>query len=118
VLFRSQDLPGLLRAFDFPDPASTAPKRDATTVAPQALYLMNNKFAAELSRQLAGRKDVLNLADVDQRISRVYQILYSRAPSEHEQALARIYLGAQPTVESWSTYVQTLLMTNEFVFVD
>ncbi|MEX2288370.1 MAG: PSD1 and planctomycete cytochrome C domain-containing protein [Planctomycetaceae bacterium] len=112
------DLPGLLRAFDFPDPASTAPKRDSTTVAPQALYLMNNQFAAELSRRLASRNDVADLADIDQRVQRLYQILYSRSPTDREVALAHPYLGGQPTPEAWSAYVQALLMANEFVFVD
>src|SRR5262249_53490464 len=34
-------LPGLLRTFDFPSPDATSAQRDNTTVAPQALYLMN-----------------------------------------------------------------------------
>ena len=38
------NLPGLYRTFDFPDPNATSPRRDQTTVAPQALFLMNHPF--------------------------------------------------------------------------
>jgi hypothetical protein len=112
------DLPGLLRAFDFPDPAASSPSRDSTTVAPQALYLMNNEFAAELSRRLNARTDVIALGNSDERVSRLYEVLYSRLPSDRERLLARIYLGNEPTEEDWYRYTQALLMSNEFVFVD
>ena len=38
------NLPGLYRTFDFPDPTTTSPRRDQTTIAPQALFLMNHPF--------------------------------------------------------------------------
>ena len=48
------NLPGLYRTFDFPDPSTTSPRRDQTTVAPQALFLMNHPFMIEISRSHAG----------------------------------------------------------------
>ena len=46
------NLPGLFRTFDFPDPNATSPRRDNTTIAPQALFLMNHPFVLESARAL------------------------------------------------------------------
>ena len=112
------DLPGLFRAFDFPDPAATSPQRDTTTIAPQALYLMNNDFAAEIARRVASRKDVTAAKSTAARVAQIHQVLFARNPSEREGQLAREYLGESPVEKTWATYTQALLLTNEFVFVD
>ncbi len=41
------NVPALYRTFDFPNPDATSPQRDNTTVAPQALFLMNHPFAID-----------------------------------------------------------------------
>ena len=112
------DLPELFRAFDFPDPAATSPQRDATTIAPQALYLMNHKFVGEVVTRIAARHDVAEVPDATLRIERLHQILFSRAPTEMELELAVEFLGAEPSQQQWREYIQALLMTNEFLFVD
>lgn len=112
------DLPELFRAFDFPDPAATSPQRDATTIAPQALYLMNHKFVDEVVLRIAARPDVADIPDATLRIGRLYQILFSRAPTKLELELAVTFLGEEPSSQQWQEYIQALLMTNEFLFVD
>ncbi len=57
------NLPGLYRTFDFPDPNATSPKRDQTTVAPQALFLMNHAFAIDAARGILRRADVAEERD-------------------------------------------------------
>ena len=52
------NLPGLFRTFDFPDPSTTSPRRDQTTVAPQALFLMNHPFMIEISRSILARPEI------------------------------------------------------------
>ncbi len=54
-------IPELFEAFDFADPSTVTGRRNVSTVAPQALFLMNHPFVAEQSkragrRRLAGRK--------------------------------------------------------------
>lgn len=112
------DLPGLFRAFDFPDPAATSPRRDSTTIAPQALFLMNNRFSAEAASRLAGRKDVLAAVEIGTRIDRIYQVAFCRDPSAEERELAEQFLGEAPSAAAWQQFAQALLLTNEFVFVD
>ena len=46
---RSMTLP-MLQTFDAPDTATSCPRRDASTVAPQALTLMNSDFYAGAGR--------------------------------------------------------------------
>lgn len=109
------DLPGLMRAFDFPEPAATSPGREQTTVAPQALFFMNNAFTLECARRLLARADVKSIAEPKDRVARIYQVLFAREPDQDETALALDYLTSE---QRWEEYVHALLMTNEFVFVD
>ena len=88
------DLPGLMRAFDFPEPAATSPAREHTTVPPQALFFLNADFVAECARRLLLRPDVANIADADRRVERIYRVLFSRTPDDEELALAREFLEA------------------------
>jgi hypothetical protein len=109
---------GVLSTFDFPSPTATSEQRPETTVPPQALYLMNNGFTLEVAKRLLQRPDVGSIATVDGKLDRVYRIAFARAPREDELALAKKFLGEQPTAERWTQWVHALLMTNEFAFVD
>ncbi len=112
------NVPGLYRTFDFPSPDATNPRRDTTTVAPQALFLMNHPFSQESARRLARRGDVVAEKDAAARAERIYRILYGRIPKAEESALAREYLAAGAEEAAWERYAHALLMANEFVFVD
>jgi hypothetical protein len=112
------DIPGVLVTFDYPNPASTSPRRDLTTVPPQALFFMNSPFAAEAARRFATRPDVAAMDDVAGRVARLYRLAYSREPTAAELEWVREYLGGNPSSEAWAGYAQALLMANEFVFVD
>jgi hypothetical protein len=121
-----QNLPGVLRTFDFASPDATVGMRHATTTPPQALFLMNNAFVAEQARALAARPDVAGLGD-EQRIDRMYRLAYGRPPEPDEVTLALRFLkeaaadpgrGAANRLAPWEQYAQVLLEANEFAFVD
>jgi cytochrome c553 len=113
------NVPGLYRTFDFPSPDATNPQRDLTTVAPQALFLMNHPFSIECARRLLRREDVVSEKDHAAKITRIYRILYGRIPKPEELQLAREFLGTSGASETaWERYAQALLMANELVFVD
>ncbi len=121
VAIDRMDLPGLLRSFDYPDPTATSPARDMTTVAPQALFFMNNEFTVECARRLINRPDVGGLADQAERVDRIYQIVIARRPDDVELALACDYLQKHShanEAERWVDLAHALLMSNEFLFVD
>jgi hypothetical protein len=113
------NVPELYRTFDYPSPDATSPKRDSTTVAPQALFLMNNPFVIECARGLLHRPNVAGEKDLARRVARLYQLLYGREPAAEEVALAREFLAAgSGSAVAWERYGQALLLANEFVFVD
>ncbi len=92
-LIERQNLPGVLRSFDFAGPDTHAPRRFETTVPQQALYLMNSPFAIEQARRLAERADVADAADTESRIRRMFEIVYQREPAAEELALALEFIA-------------------------
>jgi hypothetical protein len=112
------DLPGLLRTFDFPSPAVSSSGRAHTTVAPQALYLMNDGFVDAVSKRVAERTDIVRIQSVSERVQGLYSLVLSRKPADHEVQLAAKYLGNEPSADDWKRYVHALLMTNEFSYID
>jgi mono/diheme cytochrome c family protein len=111
------NVPGVYRTFDYPSPDATSPRRDQTTVPPQALFLMNHPFVAACAKDVVLRPDVAIVTDPMQKLDRVYAILYGRTPTEKERALAIEVLGTDPAT-AWPRLAHALLMTNEFLFVD
>jgi hypothetical protein len=109
------DVSPLLTTFDFPNPIASSAGRVSTTVPPQALYLMNNKFAADAASRLMRRFDN---AKGEVRIAAIYQLLFARQPTTDELAVSHSFLGKEPDEAAWSRYVHGLLMTNEFMFID
>src|SRR5262249_4965722 len=113
------NVPGLFRTFDFPSPDATSAGRDVTTVAPQALFLMNNPIMVECARSLLQRPDVASVGDLTAKVQRLHELCYGRAAASEDLRLAREFLGDGPATDaSWLRYVQALLLANEFVFVD
>jgi mono/diheme cytochrome c family protein len=124
-----QNLPGVYRTFDLASPDTHSPRRFSTTVPQQALYLMNNAFAAEQAKRLANRDDVKQ-AEGDARIERLFEILWSRPPTSEELKVANDFIKAgggwndessktdSKKPSRWEQLAQALLMTNEFVYID
>ncbi len=111
--------------FDFASPDAHTPQRFITAVPQQALYLFNSPFVVEQARQLAARPEVSSVTDTDQRIRRLYYLLFGRQPNDDELALGRQYLSAPPVanephgqLDPWQRYAQALLLTNEFSYID
>jgi hypothetical protein len=109
------EFPSLLTTFDVPHPAGSVPERTSTTVAPQALFLMNGPFARDAAKRLVGLPAVQKLSDPGERLDLVYQIAYGRKPSEQERRLALEFVAKG---DRWADLAHGLLMTNEFAFVD
>ncbi|MBX9680670.1 MAG: DUF1553 domain-containing protein [Gemmataceae bacterium] len=115
-------LPDLFEAFDFADPSMTVGKRNASTVSPQALFMMNNPFVLEQSK-FAAKRMLAEKRDDAERIANAYRQTLGRTPSDAERRIALEYLaeaGNQPALreEAWSRFVQTLFASIEFRFVN
>jgi hypothetical protein len=91
-IIERQNLPGVMRAFDFAGPDTHAPRRYETTVPQQALYLMNSPFAIDQARRLAARPEVAQAVEPDARIRSLFQQVYQREPDESETEMAKAFL--------------------------
>jgi len=114
--------------FDRANPALHVERRTISTVAPQALYLMNHPLISEQARRLARRPEVNAPGDPAARIATLHRLVYGRPATDEEVALGCGFiardaaaLSARPepgSATSWDRYAQALLLTNEFLFVD
>ncbi|MEX8518314.1 MAG: DUF1549 and DUF1553 domain-containing protein [Leptothrix sp. (in: b-proteobacteria)] len=88
----------LLDTFDWANPQNVHNRRDVTTTAPQALALINSDLVFEWSKTLAGR--IIKEAGPNEgaQIDKLYQTLYSRAPSADEKRLLLAFLDKQEAV--------------------
>ncbi len=116
-------LPSIFRTFDFPSPDTTAPQRDNTTVAPQALFLMNHPFPLESAQHLSTRRELTSAGDFSARVARIHELVLARPPSDFERKFAEEFFrgpgqAVTETPETWVLFAQALLLTNEFSFVD
>jgi hypothetical protein len=101
--------------FDGPDPKGIVPDRADTTTAPQALFMLNNKMVLKAAEDIAAGvvKDRSSKNDAE-RLDRVYHRLIGRPPTTEEIELALAYIKRA----SWGNFLQVLLCTNEFIYVD
>ncbi|MBI4585882.1 MAG: DUF1553 domain-containing protein, partial [Planctomycetes bacterium] len=118
-----QNLPGVLRTFDFASPDATCPQRHETCVPQQALFLMNSPFAFEQAKRLAARPEAAAKEKPEERIGALYRLALGRAPAEEEVELGLKFLKSEPAageakLSPWERYAQVLLMSNEFSFLD
>ena len=88
-----KQIPTHLENFDFPQMNPNCIERRDSTVAPQALYLMNNGMIQRLAEQFAARVRREAGAEPARQIERVYLIALSRPPSDAEQQLGQAALG-------------------------
>ena len=117
-----QDLPGLLRVFDFASPDQSSPRRPRTIVPQQALFFMNSPFVIQQAEALAARPEIIGQSDPAKRVAALYQIVFSRDPTAEESAAAVGFIEAAKegpgTLSAWTQFAQLLMLTNEFMFVD
>ena len=78
----------LLDTFDAPDTAESCPRRETSTVAPQALALMNSQWAWQQARLFASR-----IASSGDPIGRAWLLALGRSPEPDERARAQEYLS-------------------------
>ncbi len=75
--------------FDRANPSLHVERRTSSTVAPQALYLMNHPWVVEQARGLARRPEVAAAADPARRIAMLHLLVYGRPADDQEIALGR-----------------------------
>ena len=123
-IFVKRTLPvPLMEAFDAPNSAQPAGERAITTVAPQALMLLNGQFVQEQAAALAERV-MKESPTEDARIDTAFRIVLQRPPTDDERQIANRMLAGQRELSKDSEQIAlrslclTLLNLNEFVYID
>jgi hypothetical protein len=109
-------LPELFEAFDFADPSVATGRRNVSTVAPQALFLMNHPFVQEQARFAARRLLTEKETDELDRIARAYRLTLGRLPTAGERRIAAEFLRG--TEEDWAMLFQALFASMDFRYVN
>ncbi len=136
----------LLEQFDFPDPTMPTGWRHSTTVAPQSLLLLNSDLLVESAERLAS--DLVSAhSDDEMRLSDLFQRLFARPPTQWESQHCHQFLSqfdqrsselsapveiklassnwqpqnenaAQSVERAWALLIQSLMATNDFLYVN
>ena len=108
----------LLEAFDFANSHSPVGQRVVTTVAPQALMMLNDQFVHRQASRLADR--VIASTDSDpERIQGLWRIVYQRLPEPDELSLAEGCLRSTDSERvAWESLCRVLLNSSELIYVD
>ncbi len=118
-------LPELFEAFDFADPSMVTGRRNTSTVAPQALFMMNHPFALEQAKA-AARRTLATDGDDATRIERAYRVTLGRAPTKAESKLALGYVTLPADgkelearrLEAWAQFYQALFASMDFRYLN
>ena len=121
----------MFQAFDVGDPSMVNARRATTTVASQALYVMNSPFVLEQAKAFADALLSLPNADDAKRIQTAYRKAYGRLPTAPESARAVAFLkrydvslastnpdAAKRRVKTWQGLCQILFASNEFIYLN
>ncbi len=135
---RSKPL-AMLDMFDAPRMSPNCETRPSSTVAPQALLLMNNEFVIDQSLLFARRVKKEAVDDLEAQIAFAWEEAFSLKPDSQEIASAVEFLndqtkilsehpGAQsrlkkqkdltPQMQALASFCQSLLSSNQFLYVD
>jgi hypothetical protein len=121
----------LFQAFDFGDPSVSNGDRATTTVAPQALFMMNSPLVLKQTRQMAAALLAEPGLDDAGRVARIYEKALGRPPTNRETERALGFVrrlqaewavrGAdaeERRLRAWQSFCRVLIASNEFVYVE
>ena len=116
----------LFDAFDFPDPGTPTGRRNATNVATQALFFLNNDWLMQQAEALAKRSH----GGPEKRVGFLYETTLGRKPSATERASALKFVErfgqalpeslplAKRDEQTWAAFCQVLLQSNPFLYLN
>ncbi len=124
---RSQLMPSMT-VFDAPDGTTPVADRPQTTIAPQALLLMNNPQIREASRQFAKSLEPVAATSLEDAVRLGYLSAVSRPPSAEELAGTVEFIRSQAGSYSMGgtdgmkpaliDFCQVLFCLNEFIYTE
>jgi hypothetical protein len=104
----------MFEAYDQPNLINTCDRRNRSTIAPQALLLMNNNFVISQSRMFADRlrKEAGN--DTNGQIEKAFLLALGRPATQFEKTQSAEFLSGGP--HRLAEFCQALFNLNEFAY--
>ena len=102
----------MFEAFDQPNLINSVDRRHRSTVAPQALLLMNNQFVLLQAEQFAGRLQREAGTDVASQVERAFRVALARPPDAGERQMAIAFVRQ----DGLAALCHALFNLNEFVY--
>ena len=124
VQVRRNFITPLLLAFDYPLPVQTIGRRGVSTVASQALTMMNNEFVNKQAEAWAARLQTSH-PDPNRRIEEMFETAYGRPVTPDERSKVLSFLEEQPKhygnapgeQRLWADLAHVVFNSKEFIFV-
>lgn len=108
-------MPSMMTLFDSPDSLQSAEERPTTTVAPQALMLLNHPLMDQVSKGLASKA----LSSGNDPVNALFKLALLRSPTETELSGARAFLNpSTDPAKGLRELAQVLVLSNEFTYTD
>src|SRR5262249_19570294 len=116
-----------LALFDAPEPTQSNGSRATTTVAPQALAMMNSPFVRQAAEKLAVRVHPKTPQQLGQSLDDVYRIALARRPTAAERRTMQAFLTKQAVGygktdqalhRALADFCHVILCLHEFAYVD
>lgn len=123
----------LMQAFDGPDAQASCGRREITTVAPQALALLNDNFVRARAIDFAQRLEKEAGADTDAQVRLAWRLALGRNPADDELNSAVEFLTSRSQQRvsrekgkpesdtrrlALADFCQAIFALNEFIYVD
>jgi hypothetical protein len=116
----------MMTIFDAPEALSGMSERPTTTIAPQALYLLNNPQVRGYAMSFARRIAASDKVPLEEAVKSGYEIALGRPPTKDELADSvdfvsrqlRTYSAHDRRQQALADFCQVLMCLNEFVYVD
>ena len=109
--------PDLFEAFDAASPSLVTGRRDESTVATQALLLLNHPWIRDQALAVASRHASVESASPSDGLNALYLALLSRPPSQGETRIALEHLGTHPTPDDWASLAHAVCASLDFRYV-
>jgi hypothetical protein len=103
-----------METFDLPENSISCARRNESTVAPQALSLLNSPLAVEAARAFATRVKREAGDGHDAQIKRAFDLAFQRAPARDELGACLRLVERRGLTE----VCRALLNLNEFIYMD
>ncbi|HUQ70405.1 MAG TPA: DUF1553 domain-containing protein, partial [Planctomycetaceae bacterium] len=126
-------LPDALDVFDFADPSMVSGQRDVTTVAPQALFMLNSQFVTRHAQAMAFRinGESSGARGDGAKVDLAYRLALGRPATMAERDRGVGYVNAylrdpamrnvrieRARIDAWASFCQALFASAEFRYLN